>query len=252
MIHCKRFTIILRGFILCVAAIFLSETSYSESIAPKMTPNGEKREFSQNRKKPHKRPGRKRNRRKHDNADDKQFKSKEARQDKQTIVLAEIAMVDIFHAGFGAEVGTYLTPDRLMELSVLQAKFEFLGFSSEYTFLTGEYHMFFGNSFYAFAGGGIRMIEASQSDFIFATDYESTFKSTHLVGGGGIGNRWQWSNFTMGCDWVAYMQPIFKISSSSSATDEGGTRFGEDESNYDSRVNSGNTITTRFHLGVSF
>ena len=176
---------------------------------------------------------------------------------KKFLVVGEIALVNILHSGIGAEAGYYLNPKSLIEVGVMKATFEFLGFKSEYLLLTAEYHRFVANSFYYFAGTGFSTLTSRHTGITLASGsfdtYQSTQSSTSLIAQGGIGNRWQFTSLTLGCDWVAYAKPLFQISSSGTydeaASDEDRAY---DKSSFTSQASNGILTNVRFHIGVSF
>jgi hypothetical protein len=117
---------------------------------------------------------------------------------------------------------------------------------------------FLGNSFYLQGGAGLRQMQATDSSVFFsslvvADTYKSTFSSSYAIGEIGLGNRWQFSNFTIGCDWVGYAVPLAKLSSSESFTGPiTESQKASDRDNFDKRSSEGNLMLLRFHLGVSF
>ena len=67
-----------------------------------------------------------------------------------------------------------------------------------------------------------------------------------------IGNQWQWSNFTLGCDWVGY---FFALSKSFSGGDASGVVADSKQSRESSikgTVNAGSAHLVRFYLGWAF
>lgn len=184
-------------------------------------------------------------------------RSTRARASTDFMVVGEIALLDFLHAGQGAEVGYFLSPDTLLEVGAMHATFEFFDFKSTQTLLTVDWHHFVGNSFYVFAGAGMRMMEATSSDFVLSSsseEYVSTHANTSVVAQGGIGNRWQWdSGFTLGCDWVGYAYPVAELSRSSSYEGEPSEEEqAESQADFDARATAGTLVAVRFHLGFAF
>ena len=191
-------------------------------------------------------------------ADDEQpvkKNSTENRKGKTAVVLAEIGLVDLLHSGVGAQVGYFLSPKLMLEADYLHASFSFLGYQSNVNVATVRTKLFVGNSFYVQGGLGIRNLESVDDSLsLFGTDsYNSTFTSSYLVGEIGIGNRWQFSAFTIGCDWVGYLVPVAKLSSSekfSGTVSE--TTKADDRQTFDKQSENGNLLLVRFHLGWAF
>lgn len=69
-----------------------------------------------------------------------------------------------------------------------------------------------------------------------------------------IGNKWQWSNFTLGCDWIGVMVPIAQISKKDDLTDDGS--LSRSDQNHKDTANELAKVTNlqflRFYLGVAF
>ena len=180
------------------------------------------------------------------------------RKNKKVVILGEIGLVNLLNAGYGAEVGYYLTPNRVLEADFLQSSFAFLGTESKINLATARFKWFLNNSFYLQFGAGIRQMEAIDDSSYFSTafnleSYSSKFSAVHGIAEVGLGNRWQFSSFTIGCDWVGYVVPLAKLSSSESfsgaVSDDQKTK---DRSNFEKEAGAGNLLLLRLHLGMSF
>jgi hypothetical protein len=77
------------------------------------------------------------------------------------------------------------------------------------------YKRFVGNSFYFAANIYYRKhdiaLKLDGEDDLFAENSVSTYSFEDLGGGFRIGNQWQWSNFTLGVDWLGVNRSIFLI-----------------------------------------
>lgn len=116
-----------------------------------------------------------------------------------------------------------------------------------------HFKQFFGNSFYARAGVDYRKVSHkydiqsifSDSDFIYRSEFEGSSMAATIL----IGNQWQWSNFTLGCDWIGYVAPF-----SSTVTKEvvagRSIEFHEDDKKRLLRDSIPQLL--RFYLGASF
>jgi hypothetical protein len=116
---------------------------------------------------------------------------------------------------------------------------------------------FSGNSFYIRAGIDYRTLEyQSTYSGILSSDSGSSyqFSSTSLSLSGAIGNQWQWENFTLGCDWVGYSQPLSSTVTNEQASygkysSDNTTNNNEAKARY---VASGSVQLLRFYIGASF
>lgn len=186
----------------------------------------------------------------------KRLRSEDNRQGKEFTVLGEVGLIDVVHSGTGIQAGYFVSPRLLAEADYFSAQFSFLGYKSDVTLATARAKYFFANSFYAQAGLGMRSLDLQDTgDAIFATgkDESTKFHATSLVGEVGIGNRWQWSGFTMGCDWVGYVQPVAQLGESESfGSDVSEESKAADRQDYEEARKKGNTMLVRFALGWSF
>ena len=81
-----------------------------------------------------------------------------------------------------------------------------------------RYKQFFGNSFYGYIGPAYRQTEATlklrstSSAGVTSSSVDIASAAMRDLGlDGAIGNAWQWSNFTMGCDWIGLHVPIARF-----------------------------------------
>ena len=112
-----------------------------------------------------------------------------------------------------------------------------------------------GNTFYMNSGLDYRQIDYNDRYYIsYDSGYQTArFKSRSVALTYGIGNQWQWENFTLGCEWVGIAAPI-----ASEVTDsvipERISRYDNDDYKADiKRYSSDGALTlVRFYLGASF
>lgn len=112
---------------------------------------------------------------------------------------------------------------------------------------------FAGNSFYYRFGVDYRDLEYQYTDNFITTTYR-TFDSKSWGVTFGIGNQWQWKNFTLGCDWVGVTLPLSKKYSNESVTTSGSLAFEQSE-NEDAKkdlTEKTQINLLRFYLGASF
>lgn len=109
-----------------------------------------------------------------------------------------------------------------------------------------------GNSFYYRAGVDFRNAEYSYVYTSTTTDYYK-FKGTSVAANFQIGNQWQWSNFTLGCDWIGISVPLSsKITDEEVSVTAPITYRDWQKSDEDTFVKNTNVNLLRFYLGASF
>ncbi|MEI6398895.1 MAG: hypothetical protein WCO71_09005 [Pseudomonadota bacterium] len=184
-------------------------------------------------------------------------RSRDNREGKTFIVAAGVQLIEFLHFGTGLKAGIYLDEDSLLELNYATGTFGFLGSDSKYTFVTADFHHFVGNSFYLFAGAGIRDYEEKNDSFGFIKssslpDRKTTFSRRSSVAELGLGNRWQFDTFTLGCDWISYSAPLATMSSKSKYEGEfTDSEKSREQSDFNSHASRGTFTAVRFYLGVS-
>lgn len=160
--------------------------------------------------------------------------------------------------GTGAQVGYFIDRNSLVMLDVTSSSLN-TSYWNEYLY-TGytagaHYKHFYGNSFYFRAGIDQRNIEMKvKSRYILTDDYiNRNFEVESTAASIVIGNQWQWSNFTLGCDWYGLSVPLrSSVKSeylSANADDYDRKRIKEDEDQFSK---NSRTQGLRFYLGASF
>ncbi len=137
------------------------------------------------------------------------------RDGKNWSVLAGMGLLDVTYFGKGIQFGKFLDPDTIAEIEVFDYVYDHGEGSSQLTTETARVRFFVGNSFNLVAGAGLRQ---SKSDVYKWSDHDvqSHFRSNSIITEVSLGNRWQFSNFTLGVDWFGLMGPLAKFSSSTS------------------------------------
>ena len=79
-----------------------------------------------------------------------------------------------------------------------------------------HYKKFTGNSFYFRVGLDQRFIDYNYNSIFLTPPESSAFKGTSTMLSFAIGNQWQWSNWSLGCDWIGTALPLLKSSSNES------------------------------------
>lgn len=154
---------------------------------------------------------------------------------------------------FGAAAGMYLDSNSIVEASYVKGGIDFLFIEIESSLAEVRWKQFFGNSFYMNLGAGYRTItfKATLEPITGNDDISSQFDVNSFGASIGIGNRWQWDNFTIGCDWIGYFVPF----SSSGDSDVGNEADPVDKADLEDSVDrigkSASSQLLRFYLGVS-
>lgn len=190
--------------------------------------------------------------------------SEDNRGDKTVMLTAQLAGYGPSAAStMGLNLGYYVNPNAVILIEGMknmysddlgQPEFNNIKFDSRDSSKGQSYgvHMklFLGNSFYV--RGGVDHREFSYRYNDAANGNSSGFDSTSLALSGAIGNQWQWTNFTMGCDWIGIVRPISTtftneyVTGASQATAQ--SKFREQRD----LVRGREPILLRFYVGASF
>jgi hypothetical protein len=137
-------------------------------------------------------------------------------------VVGEIGLIEFPQFGYGVRAAFLLSPRLQVETGLAHSAFKFIGFENTSNLAWTRAKWFAGNSFYLTGGLGVRMFEATRprydfkADTGFETSTAASYERTSLTGDLAIGNQWQFSSFTIGCDWAGIMAPLATLSESSS------------------------------------
>lgn len=191
--------------------------------------------------------------------------SSDDRERSRGLLLAEVGMANSPVVTGAATVGVFLSRNQLVEASY--ASGVKVDDSSRYSVDLALVRLksFIGNSFYLNFGAGARRTEAEAVSGYDRTlgltelDLQDQTSATHLVGEFSLGNRWQFGNFTMGCDWIGIAMPFYEISRREEL-DKGYAKRGAydddevDEERKDRKefVEGSGLELLRFSLGVAF
>ncbi len=177
-------------------------------------------------------------------------------------------------AGVGVNIGFFLTENSLLQIEISGGETnenddDFIFDTwKEKTVKKGyaaglHYKYFTGNSFYIKAGANYRSFSFSETDtytpwMIFGSPQEPivasrSFKGESVAAALGLGNQWQFENFTLGCNWFEVSLPISsriydeELSANSTETDRKRNR--DDKRLY---VTGVGFTALNFYLGASF
>lgn len=203
--------------------------------------------------------------------------SEENRRRLRAAVMGEIGLFDLIHFGVGIRGMMYITPKLAIDATYSRASFALFGYESTYDLASTHAKWFFGNSFYLTGGAGISRFAASStrttfttvggnedsdSDSFVAVEETESYDNTSLVAELGIGNHWQFSSFTLGCDWAGAVVPIATLSETSDPEESESTETAsedaddldasDDSSDMKASATSTKLNFVRFYLGWAF
>ena len=176
------------------------------------------------------------------------------RQDKNWLLDLElIGFTPLASSGLGA--GWYINPDMILDAAYTRGKESVFDISVVADTAAVRFKKFEGNSFYWRLGILYRTIsfDASILAATLGASNVTVKGSAYSLGPElAIGNQWQWSNFTMGCDWIGYFTPVVSNSTVDSNTNAKASDYDDAKSSMKKLANTGNWELLRFYLGVSF
>jgi hypothetical protein len=109
-----------------------------------------------------------------------------------------------------------------------------------------------GNSFYYRGGVDLRQAQFSYTYNGTTTDSYS-WKGSSVALNFQIGNQWQWSNFTLGCDWIGLSLPLTKSIYEETYSPSSPTYYRDWAAHDQDLIVKGTHINLlRFYLGASF
>lgn len=181
--------------------------------------------------------------------------SEAMRQGKKGSVVAEIGSAVGGIPTSGLAGGYYLDSNSIVEGSYVSGSTDILFLKVKATLVEARYKKFWGNSFYTNLGVGYRTIEigASLAPLTGSKDIDSSLSVSSIGASVGIGNRWQWESFTIGCDWIGTFIPLTTTGETKvnePSADASDIKRTEKEAEDLGKASSGQIL--RFYLGVSF
>ena len=114
-------------------------------------------------------------------------------------------------AGYGARVGYFITPDSLVGVNYSTGRLDLNDAAYESTLFELTYKRFFTNSIYMDAGLASEAVDTRYRVIDAANSFAKVESKAALKRSGvvlHIGNQWQWSNITLGCDWLGHHLPL--------------------------------------------
>jgi hypothetical protein len=138
----------------------------------------------------------------------------------KTVFLAVEPYGRLPSAGFGGRIGYFITPDSLVGINYSTGSMEHNDAVFDSTLLELTYKRFFTNSIYMDAGIANEVVDVRYKVIDTANSFARVESKASLKRSGfvlHIGNQWQFSNFTFGCDWLGHHLPVFQDESFSPA-----------------------------------
>jgi hypothetical protein len=158
----------------------------------------------------------------------------------------------------GIDAGYYLNRNSLLQLEYSKGKgLDYVFFDVEATTVGLNLKYFTGNSFYLKGGAEYRQVSITNFHCLFCdSNTKSDLGSADSIGVElAIGNQWQWSNFTLGCDWLGATIPVAttKISNSYKSDPDFSSSSKSDLDNaWNQLARTTSYELLRFYLGASF
>ena len=180
--------------------------------------------------------------------------SESARKDKKAYVALEAVGFTMMPVN-GLRAGYFINPDLIAEASYAMGSASLGDFKADKSLIEVQAKYFFGNSFYV--NGGL----AHESWTVkYPVDIDvngaTTSTLTGSVGNTGlslhIGNQWQWSGFTMGCDWAGYFLSLSSSSSFKSDSSVDATNKKKEEDDVKTLVGGNSAHLLRLYAGWAF
>jgi hypothetical protein len=172
----------------------------------------------------------------------------------KTVFIAAEPYGRLPSAGFGGRIGYFITPDSLVGINYATGSLKRNDAVFDSTLLELTYKRFFTNSIYMDAGVASELVDVKYKVIDTANTLARVESNASLKRSGfvlHIGNQWQLSNFTIGCDWLGHHLPVSKDESFSPAA--GGNI--EDEARQKRAVQRATRSTFQFirgYVGFSF
>lgn len=156
----------------------------------------------------------------------------------------------------GARGEFFLSGNNLISVSyVVSSQISFFTWSYKKSIFDAKFKHFFTNSFYMDGGLGLESYEITYDVY---TNGGSTIVKT-LNGTASnigaeihIGNQWQWTGFTIGCDWAGYFMALSKSFTGGAADGVDADNKADQESMVQGNLNAGSAHLVRLYVGWAF
>lgn len=130
-------------------------------------------------------------------------------------------------------------------------------YDTKATALGVRYKNFFSNSFYGSVGlsyNSVKFNYSYKSSVSSSFDVDRSFDGQSTDLNIAIGNQWQFTNFTIGCDWFGYQIPLQSSTTNSVVSGPGANSGDVSDQDTDMNIYVRKPIPylTRFYLGWSF
>lgn len=164
-----------------------------------------------------------------------------------------IAPVTLFSAGLAA--GYYINGDLVAEVVVDRGLLPFVFFEIYQNSYVARVKKYWGNSFYTNLGLGSRTIGVKGDSFSTLGEEDSLSfdeSTTSFVVDFGIGNKWQFENFTIGCDWIGALIPISSTTNTNLPNDLNEEDRKDLENSWEGIGETTTPYLLKLYLGLSF
>lgn len=188
----------------------------------------------------------------------KRITSPENREDKSIQITGRLTGLESEMINWGYAVSAFLDRDVLWNYEYSRGTdIGVFGADLKSEVISLKLKYFFKNSWYVTSGLDHRKVWMKTTVY---TCNESTFdchnesgfagESKSLYADVGVGNQWQWKNFTMGCDWMNLGYRLSKYAESENSRSKGTTA--SSKGTWDSVNPNVRLQLFRFYLGASF
>lgn len=164
---------------------------------------------------------------------------------------------------FGGTLGLYLSTNIILDFEYLGGTagststnlFDYATVQTNSKMITLK--VFTGNSFYFRLGAGIKGLNYNLESISVTNSsirtFQGSYKGEANFGFLAIGNQWQMSNFTIGCDWIGY-SPILNWKVDNEVQNSTISTYYSDliEADKKNFLKTAQPIVTRFYIGFSF
>jgi hypothetical protein len=172
----------------------------------------------------------------------------------KTVFIAAEPYGRLPSSGYGGRIGYFITPDSLVGVNYSAGDLDLNNAVYDSTLVELTYKRFFTNSIYMDAGVASEVVDVKYRVVDAANTFARVESKANIKRSGlvlHIGNQWQWSNLTLGCDWLGHHLPLSKEESFRPAA--GGDLGDEAKQKYEVKKATKSTLQiVRAYVGFSF
>jgi hypothetical protein len=179
-------------------------------------------------------------------------KSEMNRQGKEYLLTGEIGFAVGGVPSAGATAGFFLDPNSLIQIDYTSGQLSWFDYDARTKTAGINYKHFVANSFYFRGGAAYRQVKLDYGRFLSFSSKREVGSSENIVADVAIGNQWQWSGFTMGCDWIGVMVPIARLKNDFDTTGYSNSDRSDAENVWQNTGKDTSVQLVRFYLGATF